>query len=122
MTEPVMSPKHKLRKSYSGFNAAGDRVAVEILKRGEELFLTKKLVAAIIAEWRNEIWSNARDKGRFHWPGLGVFVISRRKARRVRLPPPGVMADGTTHVLIPESWSLSLRASKTRKGRGHGPV
>jgi nucleoid DNA-binding protein len=103
----------------AGFHPAIDRVAAATISyRGAR---TRKQVERIILAMRAEIWRQLIERGRFMWPGFGVFYIGRSKERRVRLPL-GPAADGSTHIRVPESWKLKFRASKKTKGVGHGPA
>jgi nucleoid DNA-binding protein len=103
--------------SRAGFNGAIDRIAGLHSRRVR----SRKHVAQIVESMRTEIWRMVLEKGRFMWPGFGVFYLGRSKERRVRLPM-GPAADGSTHVTVPESWKLKFRASKKTKGVGHGPA
>jgi nucleoid DNA-binding protein len=101
--------RRELRRGLAGYNAAADRVAVNVAAQG----LTKKQTLAVIEAWAAELVATTKKKKRLGWPGVGVFYIRETKARTIRSPqPPHDL------VSIASTWALAFRASQHQKGKG----
>ena len=80
-----------------------------IAEVAEARFITKKLARDVFDDFLFGLALELRNHGRVVVPGLGVFRIATRKARRIRNPITKELMQ------IPETKSVRFRASK----KGH---
>lgn len=98
-------PRPEFRRNAVGFAALVDRVAVRLQR------FQKLQVQEVVEAFAEELFAEIRRKGRAHWPGRGVFRVTRRKSRSIVNPQTG------KRMRLPKTLGISFRAAKAEKER-----
>jgi DNA-binding protein HU-beta len=73
--------------------------------------LTKRLSGQIVESIFEHIIESIRSEERFSYPGFGIFVLRKRKARKARNPRTG------EKIRVKASKSVGFKASKVLRQR-----